>query len=153
MKDKFIAFVYKFFAHPLRLIYYFLCRPKTKGVKALIQYKDSLLFIQNTYGYSYWNFPGGGVQKGESPKNAILREAVEEVGIKLPRLKLCGSFINTTQYKTDTVYVFLAKVSNSKFKIDPKEIKKAKWIKISDLKKILKKPVVLKSLELAKINY
>ncbi len=148
-----IAIFYKFIAYPLKQIYYFIFRPQTQGVKAIIQYQNSLLFIKNTYGYSFWNFPGGGVKSKESPKKAISREVEEEVGLKLKKINFCGSFVNKSEYKRDSVYVFYVKTDNPNFRIDPKEIKEAKWIKIKQIKSLSLRPVVKKSLELAKISF
>ena len=44
--------------------------------------RNQLLIVKPDYKDS-WVFPGGGVNKGESPKGAAVRETFEEVGINL----------------------------------------------------------------------
>lgn len=39
-----------------------------------------------------WNLPGGGVQPGESPWDAALRETLEEVGVEIEILRLAGLY-------------------------------------------------------------
>ena len=41
-------------------------------------------------GFWVWQFPQGGMDKGESPKQAALRELYEETGIDKSKLKILG---------------------------------------------------------------
>jgi 8-oxo-dGTP pyrophosphatase MutT (NUDIX family) len=75
--------------------------------------------------YGYIDFPGGGVEKGEDPKTALKREAFEEAGVILERLKEIGT-IKTIwpsdwaknekqikrfeKYQGDETHVFIGKV-------------------------------------------
>lgn len=72
------------FINKLFKIYWFFVRPKTKGVKVIIfNQENKILLVRLTYYPNTWTFVGGGVGKKEEPKEAILRECWEEVGIKL----------------------------------------------------------------------
>lgn len=53
----------------------------TLGPRAIILNKDNqILLVKHTY-QEQWYLPGGGLQKGESVKAALLRELKEEVGL------------------------------------------------------------------------
>ncbi len=115
--------------NPLRKLYWFVFRPQTRGAKMLIERNGRLLMIRNTYGHKNWTFPGGGVAKNESYKEAAIREAWEEVGIRVRNCTFIGQYINTHQYKIDTVECYYTKTTSDNFQIDPGEIMEAKWIK------------------------
>jgi 8-oxo-dGTP diphosphatase len=55
----------------------------TTVVAALIQHNGRLLICQRRTGSFalQWEFPGGKVQTGESPADALARELVEELGV------------------------------------------------------------------------
>src|SRR5689334_8740237 len=43
---------------------------------------DSILMVFHQHdGQSYWTLPGGGVESGESPQEAVVRECEEETGL------------------------------------------------------------------------
>ncbi len=49
---------------------------------ALFLHKDTILVVKPSY-LDYWLPPGGGVEAGESPKEACIREIREEKGERL----------------------------------------------------------------------
>lgn len=49
----------------------------------LIQNGNVALIERHRAGLDYFVFPGGGVDEGESPEQAAVREAMEELGIKV----------------------------------------------------------------------
>jgi len=135
---------------PFKQIYRFILRPKTRGVKCILECNGEILLIKNTYGYKFWTFPGGGAKKNEMPGEALKREIKEEIGVKLNSTDFIGSFMANNQFKRDTVYCFTASVPNKYFKIDPIEILEARWFVVSELPQL--KPNANKVLELYK-NY
>lgn len=46
---------------------------------------------QNGWGQDAWQFPQGGVDKGESAEQALFRELYEEVGFKGQRCENCAA--------------------------------------------------------------
>lgn len=78
------SFFYKII-NPFRTVYWFVFRPKTTGVKCLIEYDEKFLMIRNSYGHKQWTFLGGGVNRNELLKKAAQREAKEEVDIDIKR--------------------------------------------------------------------
>ncbi|MDP3999022.1 MAG: NUDIX domain-containing protein [bacterium] len=124
--------------HPILKIYWFIFRPKTSGVKCIVQNNGKILMIRNTYGHKLWTFPGGGINRGETPEQAVKREVIEEVGVETQDLRKIGDFTTTTEYKKDTVTVFMGKSGSSVFKIDEREILEAKWFSSDNLPEISK---------------
>lgn len=58
-----------------------LIKPSVFGVSAALEDgQGRILLIRQTYS-SGWHFPGGGVERGEPPEQAIVRELEEEVGL------------------------------------------------------------------------
>ncbi|OGY61157.1 MAG: hypothetical protein A3F99_00085 [Candidatus Colwellbacteria bacterium RIFCSPLOWO2_12_FULL_43_11] len=109
------------------IFYWFLVRPKTSGVKCLIEQNGKFLMIRNTYGEKHWTLPGGGIKKGESPERAALREVEEEVGILLSSVRKIGEYRSNREYKADTIHCFYATANSPKISIDKGEILEAAW--------------------------
>lgn len=68
------------------------------GVKALIVHNGKILMIREKIGdLVISDFPGGGIEYGESFEETVKREVFEEVGLKIEMGKLVGSwwFINS----------------------------------------------------------
>lgn len=55
-----------------------------------------------------WNLPGGGVEKGELPDEAVIREVKEETGLDVEIEKLSG--IYGKQYKDELVFTFICRI-------------------------------------------
>lgn len=124
-----------YFAGPVRRVYWFIIRPKTRGVKCAIQFGDKILFVHIGYGHRCWTVPGGGVKRGESFEDAVRREIFEEVGITLGEVKMFTEFVRTKEYKIDTIQCFYSRVESPDFKIDNLEIVEARWSDIDDIPK------------------
>lgn len=118
--------------NPLRKTYWFIFRPKTKGVKCLIENSERFLLTRLGYAHKKWTVPGGGVKKNETWEAAIRREVFEEVGITLGEIREIGEYNNVVEYKRDTVHVFHAIVPSAEFKIDGMEVVEAQWFSRTD---------------------
>ena len=126
-----IPLIYKF-VYPFFKFYWFVFRPKTRGVICLILSGDELLLIRQTYGGSAWTLSGGGFRKNETKEEAVKREVKEELGLNITP-EYIGKFTHNPEHKIDTVSCFLARVEKVDPKIDHLEIKEAKWWNINNL--------------------
>lgn len=113
--------------------YWFAFRPRTYGVKCLIEHDGRWLFIRNSYGVKHWTFPGGGIRRGELPEEAAKREVAEEVGIELDEVEPIGVYRSTKQFKRDTVYCFRALVDSPAHQIDGREVMESCWFPKTDV--------------------
>ena len=80
---------------------------------AIILIEDNKLALIERYRAEkhYFAFPGGGVDKGESPQQAAIREAEEELGIVVEvKQKVAEVFFNE-----NTQYYFLAEKLSGEF--------------------------------------
>lgn len=129
---------------------------RKKSIAIIINNKNEFLVDQLvSYGENHWNFPGGGIEKDETQKQALLRELQEELGTKKFKI-LAKSDINS-RYNWPFNVVYRNLIKRKKFylgqietyflvkfigeqtdiKPDPSEIRKIKWIKRSEFKKYL----------------
>ncbi|MBP6942478.1 MAG: NUDIX domain-containing protein [Candidatus Buchananbacteria bacterium] len=120
-------------ASPIRSVYWFIVRPKTLGVKCLIENEGAFLLVRINYGHRRWTVPGGGIHKGEASEVAAMRELKEETGVVTTEVKKIGEYVSTHQYKIDTVHVYYARVPNRDFAIDGFEIAEANWFTLEQI--------------------
>ena len=121
--------------NPIRHAYWFIVRPKTLGVKCLVENEEAFLLVRINYGHRRWTVPGGGIHKGEAPEVAAMRELKEEAGIVADKVRKIGEYTNTHQYKIDTVHVYHTRVPNRDSSIDGFEIAEAEWFTLAQLPK------------------
>jgi mutator protein MutT len=67
-------------------------------VRAIITNPSGEVLLVRPHGYASheWALPGGGIEAGESPVQAIRRELAEELGIECERLEelpVCNRFV------------------------------------------------------------
>lgn len=54
---------------------------RASSVNLILEHADGRALIVKANYKPYWTFPGGGIDEGETPKDAVIRETLEEVGI------------------------------------------------------------------------
>jgi 8-oxo-dGTP pyrophosphatase MutT (NUDIX family) len=85
-----------------------------------------VLFIRHTYGdRRLWELPGGGIARGETPQEAVVREAHEELGVALSWVPV--AVLEIRDRKTNELHVFTAGAGSASVTIDPGEIAEARW--------------------------
>jgi ADP-ribose pyrophosphatase YjhB (NUDIX family) len=88
--------------------YWRLTRGQTLGVQGIVVRSGTeVLLVRQSYAPG-WQFPGGGVERGEHVLNALERELLEEAGVAIssaPRLH--GVFANFGEFKGDHIVVYV----------------------------------------------
>jgi 8-oxo-dGTP pyrophosphatase MutT (NUDIX family) len=107
----------------------------TVGVRAVLLDQDRVLLIKHTY-LPGWQFPGGGVEPGETAEAAAARETMEETGYEISgRPDLYGLYLNRIAgVGRDHVAVFVWRDFHEARQFEPNvEIAESRWFPLSGL--------------------
>ncbi|PHM46419.1 8-oxodGTP nucleoside triphosphatase [Xenorhabdus mauleonii] len=79
----------------------------------------------------FWEFPGGKLEQGETPEQALIRELKEEVGIEVTHSELLDTITHDFPDRNITLYFFLV----DEWKNDPfgREGQPYRWVLQSEL--------------------
>jgi 8-oxo-dGTP pyrophosphatase MutT (NUDIX family) len=89
-------------------LYWRFARGMTLGVRAVVLDHDNRVFLVKHSYVTGWHLPGGGVEVGETFRDALQRELAEEAGIELSgEPALHGLFFNSHVSRRDHVAVYL----------------------------------------------
>ena len=82
-----------------------------------------------------WEFPGGKVEKGESPEAALVRELDEELGIQT--WDSCLAPLTFASHQYDDFHLLMPLFACRKWSgiVQPKEGQSLKWVAARDLSK------------------
>jgi putative (di)nucleoside polyphosphate hydrolase len=67
--------------------------------------QGQLLWARRVGGRDAWQFPQGGINKGESPKQALYRELEEEVGLNRKSVEIIGTTRGWLRYRLPRRYI------------------------------------------------
>jgi 8-oxo-dGTP pyrophosphatase MutT (NUDIX family) len=100
----------------------------TLGARVMLIDGDKVLLIRHTY-VPGWQFPGGGVDPGETVEAAARREVVEETGYSVVGpLELFGIYHNRIATNRDHVVLYVGRAFEQQFEFRPnREIAEAAW--------------------------
>lgn len=103
-------------AYQLRLAYRRIFLPITLGVRCIVVRDDGhVLLVRHTY-MAGWHLPGGGVGRGETLEDAILRELHEEAGLTACEVpKQMHTYSHFREHRSDYIVLFVL----HKFEIKP----------------------------------
>ena len=106
------------------------------AVGILIDANKKILLAQRPKSRSWsgwWEFPGGKLEKNESPIDALIRELKEEVGIDVVNFQKWVT--RNYSYEEHNVTLYFFKVTEWKGKPSPKENQRLLWINPCEVKK------------------
>lgn len=105
-------------------------------VAAVIRKGDRIFATQRGYGEfkDWWEFPGGKIEKGETPSQALIREIKEELDADI----VVGTFIRTVEWDYPdfhlTMHCFWCEQVSSEFHL--KEHEAAKWLSKDEINSV-----------------
>ena len=101
------------------------------SVAALVNPQGLILLTQRPKGKSMpdlWEFPGGKLERGETPKDALIRELREEINIDVSPKDLHPISFVDQPLKNALLILFLFMTRRWNEEIVPQERQKAAWI-------------------------
>jgi 8-oxo-dGTP pyrophosphatase MutT (NUDIX family) len=126
MRKALISFV----LHP----WFRISRGLTLGVRGLVRDEQArVLLVRHSYAPG-WQFPGGGVERGETVEEALARELAEEAGIEVTARPVSfGIYSNHQRFMGDHVVLFLVESFRQRQWRPTREIAEARYFDASDL--------------------
>jgi ADP-ribose pyrophosphatase YjhB (NUDIX family) len=113
--------------HRMQRLWWLIAQPLTLGVRVLLLDEDRVVLVRHHYDGG-WYLPGGGVRPGETPEQAIRREAHEELGVTLGELTLFGVYSNFAEGKSDHIIVFSSSIAAREVQRSPEIAEVASFV-------------------------
>jgi len=105
-----------------------------KGNKYLITRRS----LVNDYKPGEWDIPGGTIEFGENPEEALKREFLEETNLKIDIIKPLYVCSQTQELRHQIWIVYECKYKSGKVKLNPEEHDEFVWVTIPEMKKLNK---------------
>jgi 8-oxo-dGTP diphosphatase len=119
-------------------------------VAAIIRKGDKIFATQRGYGEwkDWWEFPGGKMEEGESPEEALIREIREELSTEI----VVDRFISTIEYDYPafhlTMHCYFCSLQSEELHLNEHEA--LKWLSTIELNSVKWLPADLKVIEVIK---
>ncbi len=121
-------------------------------VAAIIKNDDKIFTTQRGYGdfKGFWEFPGGKIEAGETPQQALIREIKEELDIDIK----VGELVTTVEYDYPqfhlTMHCFICTIFAGDMVL--KEHENSKWLTKDTLNSVDWLPADVELLEIIKVK-
>ena len=118
-----------------------------KVVAAIIAQEGRIFATQRGYGEfkDGWEFPGGKIEEGETPQQALVREIQEELDTEVE----VGDLLGTVEYDYPTFHLsmqcFLCRIKSGRLNL--KEHEAARWLAEDELDSVYWLPADIEVLE------
>ena len=120
-------------AFVLRRVWMWLFRPVNLGVRMVLLQDGKVLLVRHTY-MDGWHFPGGAMNRWETPVEGAAREAREEAGAELLEPpELVGIITSYSGFKSDHVATYICRKFRLGQPTDRWEIAERKLFDVDDL--------------------
>jgi mutator protein MutT len=127
---------------------------KKTGVRAaaiIVRNTKVILMFRRKKGRSYWTFPGGGIEEGETGKEAVVRETKEETGLVCKKVRLLFR-VKTYEDSTTKHPFYLCEVSDGEIVLGGPEAKRnnetnyyePQWVAVKKVGKLNLLPEIAK---------
>ena len=122
-----------------------------KVVAAVIRCEDKIFATARGYGdfKGQWEFPGGKIEPGENPQQALVREIKEELDTEIA----VGELITTIEYDYPTFHLsmdcFWCSVVSGELVL--KEAQEARWLYVDQLNSVKWLPADIEIVDIIKI--
>lgn len=99
---------------------------------------------KSQHGEGHWSFPGGHMEPGETPELCAAREAMEEAGIEIAKLKIIGvtNDIFSPEKHYITIFVVGEHAGGIVRNCEPEKLESWQWRSLDDLPQPLFLPIV-----------
>lgn len=94
----------------------------TLGARIILLHQGQILLVKHTY-LPHWYLPGGGIDTGESPLEALKRELSEEIGVTLSQTpETFGFYFSRRERRNDYIIIYKAEVASDAFAVPTGDI-------------------------------
>jgi 8-oxo-dGTP diphosphatase len=108
-------------------------RPRFYGAYCFVACDNQVLLVRNWAGTGRWSLPGGGIEHGEQPEQAMRRELQEELKLTVGAVTELGFFENRHPLGRPGRYLFATSTSNQNFVRNRFELRAAEWFPLDNL--------------------
>ena len=108
---------------------------------AVIVHDGQLLLVRRRVaeGSLSWQFPAGGIEPGESPEDAAVRETFEETGLVVAARRVLGDRVHPAT-KRQMFYVAADALAGTAHVADREELDAIAWVKPSEITEYVPSP-------------